>query len=82
MHTDRWQYLWTEMLCKRKQKKAKIKEFIYAGTMNVKHEMYDNTGNNWSQFNSNTRFKEKFGSHTEKRFNRLTTRQLYWEYQI
>jgi hypothetical protein len=66
MHTDRWHYPWTEMSCKRKQKKAKIKEFMYAGTMNVEHEIYDNTRNNWSHWNSNKRFTEKFGSHTEK----------------
>jgi len=35
--------------------------------------MYDYIGNNWSHRNSNKRFKEKFGSHATKTFNRLTT---------
>jgi len=36
------------------------------------HEMYDYTGHNWSRRNSNKRFKETFGSHTRKTFNRFT----------
>jgi hypothetical protein len=46
---------------------------MYRDTMNVEHEMYDYTGNNWGHRNSNKRFKEKFGSHSMKTFNRFTT---------
>jgi hypothetical protein len=58
MCTDRWQYPQTKMLCKRKQIQAKVEEFMYVGTVNVEHEMYDNTGINWSYQSSNKRFKE------------------------
>jgi len=34
-------------------KGAKIQEFLYRDTMNVEHDMYDYTGNNWSHWNSN-----------------------------
>jgi len=34
-------------------KEAKIQEFIYRDTMNVEHDMYDYTGNNWSHRNTN-----------------------------
>jgi hypothetical protein len=40
----------------------------------VEHEMNDCTSNNWSCWNSNKRFKEKFGSHTRETFNRFTTK--------
>jgi hypothetical protein len=43
-----------------------IQEFIYSDTTNVEHEMYDYTGCNLSHWNSNKRFKDKFGSHTRK----------------
>jgi hypothetical protein len=46
-------------------------------TMNVEHEMYDYTGNNWSHQNSNKRFKEICGSHTRKMFNTFTTKGSY-----
>ena len=39
--------------------------------------MYDYTGNNWSQQNSNKRFKEKCGSHNGKTCNRFTTKDSY-----
>jgi hypothetical protein len=39
--------------------------------------MYNYTGKNWSQWNSNKRFKEKFGSHTRKLINRFTTKDSY-----
>ena len=40
----------------------------------VEHEMFDNTGNNWSHRNSNRRFKEKFEAilGKQKTFNRFT----------
>ena len=37
--------------------------------------MYDYTGNNWNHRNSNTWFKEKFGSQTRKILNRFTTKK-------
>jgi hypothetical protein len=36
--------------------------------MNVEHEGYDQTSNNWSHPNNNKTFQEKFGSHTRKKF--------------
>jgi hypothetical protein len=45
-----WQYLQTEILCKRKRKKVKMQEFMYRDTTNVKPEMYDYTSNNWSHW--------------------------------
>jgi hypothetical protein len=43
----------------------------------VEPEMYDYTGNNWSQLNSNEKLKEKFGSFTRKIFDRFTTIDNY-----
>jgi len=68
-----WQYLQTEMLCKKKRKKVKIQEFMYSDTTNVEPKMYDCTSNNWSYWNSNEKLKEKFGSCTGKTFDRFTT---------
>jgi hypothetical protein len=59
------------------EKKIKNKEFMYRDTTNVVHEMYDYTGKNWIQWNSNKRFKEKFGSHAGKTVNRFTTKDSY-----
>jgi hypothetical protein len=56
------------------REETKIQAFMYRDTMNVEHEMYDYTGNNWGHWNSNKRFKEEFGSHTRKTFNRFTTK--------
>ena len=56
------------------QKEAE--KFIYIDTTNGEHEMYDYTGNNWSQLNSNKRFKEHSVSHTRKTFNTFTTRDV------
>ena len=72
-----WQYPQTEMLCKRKQKKVKIQEFVYRDATNVETEMYDCTCNNWSHWNSNEKLKEKFGSYTRKTFDRFTTKDSY-----
>jgi hypothetical protein len=47
---------------------------MYRDKTKVEHEMYDYTGNNWSHRNSNTRFKEKSGSHTRKTFNGFNTK--------
>ena len=66
-----WQYLQTEMLCKRKRKKVKIQAFMYRDTVNVEPEMYDHTRNNWSHWDSNEKRKLKFGSCTRKTLNRF-----------
>jgi hypothetical protein len=42
-------------------------------TMNVEHEMYDYTSNNWSH-QVVTKGKEKFGSRTRQTFSRFTTK--------
>ena len=39
--------------------------------------MYDCTRNNWSNWNSNEKLKEKFGSCTRKTFDRFTTKDGY-----
>ena len=44
---------------------------------NVEPEMYDYTSNNWSHWNSNEKFKEKFGSCTGKTLDRFTTKDSY-----
>jgi hypothetical protein len=62
------------MLCKRKQKKAKIQEFVYRDIKNVEPEMEDCISNNMSHWKSNKRFKEEFGSHARKTFNRFTNK--------
>ena len=72
-----WQYPQTEMLCKRKQKKVKIQEFVYRDTANVEPEMYDCTSNNLSHWNSNGNLKEKFGNCTRKTLDRFTTKDSY-----
>jgi hypothetical protein len=45
-------------------------------TKNVEREMYDYT-NYWSHWNSNEKFKEKFGSCTRKTFDRFITKDSY-----
>ena len=57
-----------------KRRESKIQELMYRNTIYVEHEMYDYTAYNWSHRNSNKRFKEKFGSHTRRTFNRFNTR--------
>jgi hypothetical protein len=44
---------------------------MYRDKMNVEHTMCDYTSNNCSHWNSNKRFKEKFGRHTTKTFHRF-----------
>jgi len=39
---------------------------MYRDATNVEPEMYDYTSNNWNQWNSNEKLKEKFGSLPEK----------------
>jgi len=43
----------------------------------MEHEMHDHTVNNWSHRNSNKRFKEKFGNHIKRIFNKFTTKDSY-----
>jgi hypothetical protein len=59
------------------RKTAKIQGFMYTDITNVEHETYDYTGNNWSHWRSNIRFKEIFGSHIRKTFNRSTRKDSY-----
>jgi hypothetical protein len=72
-----WQYLQTEMLCKRSGKEVKIQEFVYTDTTNVEPEMYGYTDNNWSYWNSNEKLKEKSGSCTRKTLDCFTTKDSY-----
>jgi hypothetical protein len=58
-------------------KETKMQEFMYRDTTDVGHEMCDYTRGNWSQRNSNERFKEKFRSHTRKSFNTFATEDSY-----
>ena len=55
-------------------KEVKIQEFVYRDTADVEPEMYDCAGNNWSHWNSNEKFKEKFGNYTRKTLDRFTTK--------
>jgi hypothetical protein len=45
--------------------------------MKVEHDVYEYTGKYGSHWNSNKSFKEKFGSHARKTFNRFTTKDSY-----
>jgi hypothetical protein len=74
-----WQYQQQKWHAEGSRKEPKVQEFMYRDTMNVEHEMYNYTGSNWSHWNSNKRFKEKFGSHTRKTFSRYTTEDSYTE---
>ena len=58
-------------------KEFKMQEFVYRDTTNVEPEMYDCTSNNWSHWNSNEKFKEKFGNYTRKTLDRFTTKDSY-----
>ena len=76
MHTDRCGNTCRQKChAKGKVREAKIQEFMSRDTMNVELEMCDYTGNNWSHQNSKKRFKEKFGNHTRKTFNRFTAKE-------
>jgi hypothetical protein len=46
-------------------------------TTNVEPEMYDYTSNNCNHWNSNEKFKKKFGSSTRKTFDRFSTKDSY-----
>jgi len=51
-----------------------IQVFMYRDTANLQPEMYDFASNNWSHWNGNEKFKEKFGNRTRKTFDRFTTK--------
>jgi hypothetical protein len=61
---------------KEEEKKLKYRVCVRDKT-NVEPEMYDYTSNNWSPWNSNEKFNEKFGSCTRKTFDRFTTKDSY-----
>ena len=64
MHTDRCGNTHRQKCCtKGSGKEVKIQEFVYRDTTNVEPELYDCTSNNWSHWNSNEKFKEKFGNY-------------------
>jgi len=64
-------------MSKRNGKETRIQEFMYIGTMKVEPEIYDCTSNNWSHWNSNEKFKKKFGICTRKTFDRSTKKDSY-----
>ena len=55
---------------KEAEKKLKYKS-LYRDTLNVEPEINGHASNNQSHRHSNRRFKEKFGGHTRKTFNRF-----------
>jgi len=67
MHNDRCGNT-SEQKCRAQgsRKEAKIQEFMCRDTTNVKLEMYDYTGHNWSHWNSDKRLDGTFGGHTRK----------------
>ena len=66
-----------ENATKKEAEKKLIREFMYRDTTNVELEMYDYTNSNWSHWNSNGKFKEKFGSCTGKTLDIFTTKDSY-----
>ena len=72
-----WQYLQTEISCKRSGKEVKIQEFMYRDKTNVEPEMYYYTSKNWSHWNCKEKLKEKFESCTRKIFDRFTAKDSY-----
>jgi hypothetical protein len=57
-----------------RRNEKKVQEIMYRNTTNVEYGIYDYTSNNRNHQNSNESFKEKFGNHTKKKFNRVTTK--------
>jgi hypothetical protein len=55
------------------RKETETLESMYSDKIYAEYEMYDYTGSNYSPWNGNKRFKEKFGSHTRNTFNRVST---------
>ena len=80
MHTDRCGNTWGQEYhtkASRKRITYEMKEAAYRDAMDVEHEAHNCVSDNWGHWNSNKRFKEKFGSHNRKTFNRLTTKDSY-----
>jgi len=69
IHADR------NVVQKEAEKKLKCKSLCIE--TNVEPEMYDNTSNNWSHWNSNEKLKEKIGCCTRKTLDRFTTKDSY-----
>jgi len=66
-----WQYSRQKCYATGSRKETKIQKCVYRDTTNVECEMYEYTINNWKQWISNKRFKEKFGSQNRKTFDSL-----------
>jgi len=78
MHINRCGNIHKQKCCiKGSGKEVKVQEFMYRDTMNVEFEMYDYISNNWSHWNSNEKFKEKFGSCIRKTFDRFIPKDSY-----
>jgi hypothetical protein len=78
MHTDRCgNTCRLKRFAKRSGKEVKIQEFMYRDTATVEPEMYDHTSNNLSQWDSNEKLKEYFGSCTRKTLYIFTTKDSY-----
>jgi hypothetical protein len=78
MHTDRCGSTHRQKFHpKGSGKEVKIQELRYRDTTNVELEMYNYTFNNWIHWNSNEKFKEKFGRYTKKTFDRFTPKDGY-----
>jgi hypothetical protein len=74
-------YLRIEISRKRNRKETKIQEFVYRDKTDVERELFDHACNKWSHRSSDKRFKEKFGSHTRKTFDRFATEDGYnWDF--
>ena len=78
MHTDRCGNTCRQKCCaKGSGKEVKMQEFMYIDTTNVEPEMCDYTSNNWRQWNSKEKLKEKFGRYTRKPLDKFTTKDSY-----
>ena len=53
---------------------ANVQDCMYRDTTSVEHEVYDYTGNNRSDRNSDKRFVGEFGNHIRKTLNIFTTK--------
>lgn len=73
MHTDRCgDTSGQKSHTKGNRKETEMQEFLYWDSANVEYEVYDCTSSNWSHWKSERRFKETFGIHARKTFNRFT----------
>jgi hypothetical protein len=78
MQTDRCGDTCSQKCCENgSENEVEIQEFMYRDRTNVEPEMYDYTNNNWSHWNSNENFKEKFVICTRKTHERLATKDSY-----